>query len=59
MASASEAYSGNRPEKKPRRMLVPITFDEIDLEGTSQPHADALVITCIINGFLVKRVMVD
>lgn len=54
-----EANSGNRLEKKPRRMLVSITFSEVDLERTSQPHANALVITCMISGFLVKRVMVD
>lgn len=59
MISAPEANSGNRPEKKPRRTLVLITFSEVDLEGTSQPHDDALVITCIISGFLVKKVMVD
>lgn len=59
MISALEAESGNQPEKKPKRTLVSITFSEVDLEGTSQPHANALVITCIINGFLVKKVMVD
>ena len=37
----------------------PITFDDDDLEGTIQPHDDALVVTAQISGFLVKRVMVD
>ena len=37
----------------------PITFDKEDLEGTIQPHDDALVVTARINDFLVKRVMVD
>lgn len=37
----------------------PITFDEGDLEGTSQPHNDALVMTLRIGGFLVKRLMID
>ena len=37
----------------------PITFDDDDLEGTIQPHDDALVVTARISGFLVKRVMVD
>ena len=29
------------------------------MEGTIQPHDDALVVTTRINGFLVKRVMID
>nr|XP_023924338.1 uncharacterized protein LOC112035738 [Quercus suber] len=37
----------------------PITFDDDNLEGTIQPHDDALVVTAQINGFLMKRVMVD
>lgn len=36
-----------------------LSFDEVDLDGTSQPHDDVLVITCMIGGFLMKRVMVD
>ena len=36
-----------------------ISFDEEDLEGTIQPHDDALVVTVRISGFLVKRVMID
>ena len=39
--------------------LDPIAFDDEDLEGTIQPHDDALVIAARINGFLVKRVMID
>lgn len=35
VASVSEADSGDQAEKKPRRMLVPITFDEANLERTS------------------------
>ena len=37
----------------------PIVFGDEDLEGTIQPHDDALVVTAWISGFLVKRVMVD
>ncbi|XP_075658793.1 uncharacterized protein LOC142628622 [Castanea sativa] len=29
------------------------------MEGTIQPHDDALVVTTQINGFLVKRVLID
>ena len=39
--------------------MEPIAFDDEDLEGTIQPHDDALVIAARISGFLVKRVMVD
>ena len=37
----------------------PIAFDDEDLEGMIQLHSDALVVIAHINGFLVKRVMVD
>ena len=37
----------------------PITFNDEDLEGMTQPHDDALVVTVRINGFIVKRVLVD
>ncbi|XP_023924454.1 uncharacterized protein LOC112035848 [Quercus suber] len=37
----------------------PIAFDDSDLEGTVQPHDDALVVSARIGGFLVKRVMID
>ena len=36
-----------------------IVFNDEDLEGTSQPHDDALVVTARINDFIVKRVLVD
>ena len=39
--------------------MEPIAFDDENLEGTTQPHDDALVIAARISGFLVKRVMVD
>ena len=37
----------------------PIVFNNDNLEGTSQPHDDALMVTTRINGFIVKRVFVD
>ena len=37
----------------------PIAFNDDDLEGTIQSHNDALVVTARINGFIVKRMMVD
>ena len=46
-------------EKKVKFTQEPITFNDDDLEGTIQPHNDALVVTTQINGFIVKRVIVD
>ena len=46
-------------EKKMKFTRKPITFNDNDLEGTIQPHNDALVVTAQINGFIVKRVIVD
>ncbi|XP_030936220.1 uncharacterized protein LOC115961367 [Quercus lobata] len=46
-------------EKKMKFAREPITFNNDDLEGTIQPHDDALVVTARINCFIVKRVMVD
>ena len=47
------------PEKKVRtdRKLIP--FGDEDLKGTIQPHDNTLVVTAQINGFLVKRVMIN
>ena len=45
--------------KKMKFAREPISFDNDDLEGTIQPHDDALVVMARINGFLVKRVMID
>ncbi|XP_075640349.1 uncharacterized protein LOC142612109 [Castanea sativa] len=53
----------HREEQPPRKRMKyawePIMFNDEDLEGTSQPHDDALVVTAQINGFIVKRVLVD
>ena len=37
----------------------PLAFDNNDLEGTIQPHDDALVVMAQIKGFIVKRLMID
>ncbi|XP_030949852.1 uncharacterized protein LOC115973746 [Quercus lobata] len=47
------------PEKKIKFAREPIAFNDDDLEGTIQPHDNALVVTARISGFLVKRVMID
>ncbi|XP_030958733.1 uncharacterized protein LOC115980642 [Quercus lobata] len=50
---------GDSAEKKKKVEWLTISFGEDDLEGTVQPHDDALVVTARIGGFLVKRVMID
>ena len=46
-------------EKKMKFAREPLAFDDNDLEGTIQPHDDALVVTAQKSEFLVKRVMID
>ncbi|XP_075645266.1 uncharacterized protein LOC142616271 [Castanea sativa] len=50
-------------EHSPRKKLMytkqPIAFDNDDMEGTIQPHDNALVVTARIRGFIVKRIMID
>ena len=50
---------GESPEKRMKVGRLTISFGEEDLEGTIQPHDNALVVTARISGFLVKRVMID
>ena len=50
---------GESPEKRMKVGRLTISFGEEDLEGTIQPHDDALVVTARISGFLVKRVMIN
>ena len=59
VASTGDCSENQPPVKKMKSQLEPIAFDDEDLEGTIQPHDDALVITARIGSFLVKRVMVD
>ncbi|XP_030964318.1 uncharacterized protein LOC115985519 [Quercus lobata] len=54
------AYTGGDSAGKKKKVeRLTISFGEDDLEGTVQPHDDALVVTARIGGFLVKRVMID
>ena len=59
VASRRDFSEDQPPAKRMKGRLDPIAFDDEDLEGTIQPHDDALVIAARINGFLVKRVMID
>nr|XP_023887747.1 uncharacterized protein LOC111999864 [Quercus suber] len=47
------------PEKKMKSTREPITFDEIDFEGTVQPHDVALIVAARVGGFIVKRIMIN
>jgi hypothetical protein len=38
---------------------VPITFPQVGLQLKDYPHNDAMVISCVIKGFLVHNVLVD
>jgi hypothetical protein len=38
---------------------VPIIFSQEDLQLKDYPHNDAIVISCVIKGFLVHNVLVD
>ena len=46
-----------REEVKPTQELI--AFNDDNLEGTIQLHNDALVVKAQINGFIVKRVLID
>ena len=59
VASTGDFSENLPPTKRTKGRLEPIAFDDEDLEGTIQPHDDALVISAWISGFLVKRVMID
>ena len=55
-----EGCPGEQPsEKKLKLTREPIVFNDDDLEGTIQPHDNALMVTARINGFIVKRVLID
>jgi hypothetical protein len=38
---------------------IPITFSQEDLQLKDYPHNDAMVISCVIKGFMVHNVLVD
>ena len=57
---STESSTGEQPsDKKLKYTRESIAFDDNDLEGTIQPHDDALVVAARINGFIVKRVLID
>jgi hypothetical protein len=38
---------------------IPITFSQEDLQLKDYPHNDAMIIFCVIKGFLVHNILVD
>ena len=59
VAPARESQDVGPLGKRAKYYQEALAFGEEDLEGTIQPHEDALVITARISGFDVKRVMID
>ena len=58
----NEVLSVQSMAKNPRQMiskLGSITFTKVDLERVQHPHADPLVIHLRMNGYDVKRILVD
>jgi hypothetical protein len=47
------------PFVKSKWFHIPITFSQEDLQLKDYPHNDAMVISCVIKGFLVHNVLVD
>lgn len=47
--------ASDRLEKRLRLNIEPIAFGDDDLEGTTQPYDDELVMTSRIGGFIGKK----
>ena len=59
-AARSPTEDSNSKLKRARLEIRPsLCFSDEDKIGTIQPHDDALVVTLRIEGYDVKRVMVD
>ena len=59
VVSVENAREDARPRKKVKCPREPIAFGDDDLEGTTQLHDNALMVTIWINGFIVKIVLID
>ena len=59
VVSAEGSPSELPSEKKLKCTWEPIAFNDDDMEGTIQLHDDTLVVAARINGFIVKRVLID
>ena len=59
VTSIKDAEDNDQPGKRLKLSREPIEFRDENLERTTQPHDDALIITSRIWGFVVKIVLVD
>jgi hypothetical protein len=75
IGSSSSELANKKQKKEAQRMVqhvgvqepfikskwshIPITFSQEDLQLKDYPHNDAMVISCVIKGFLVHNVLVD
>ena len=59
MVSVEDSMGEQPSKKKLKYTREPIAFNDDDMEGTIQPHDDALVVVARINGYIVKRVLID
>jgi hypothetical protein len=72
IGSSSSELANKKQKKEAQRMVqhvgvqepfikskwshIPITFSQEDLQLKDYPHNDAMVISCVIKGFLVQRI---
>ena len=54
MTLVKDAKDNDRLGKRAKLSRESIEFGDEDLEGTTQPHDDALIVTSRIRGFVVK-----
>ena len=47
------------PPLKQKRIDQDMSFNEADARGVKQPHNDPLIIMLTIEGFNIKRILVD
>ena len=59
MSCYSDDECNSGPKRNKTNVLLVLSFSDAEKQGTIQPHDDALVVTLRIDGYDVKRVMVD
>ena len=59
MILVKDIEDNDQPGKRLRLSKELVEFGDEDLEGTTQPHDDSLVVTSRIGGFVVKRVLIN
>ena len=59
MTSVKDVEDNDQPRNRLKLSREPIEFEDENLEGTTHPHDDALIIASRILGFVVKTVLID